>query len=141
MPWKDLAVSEQRKAFVDECLAQKRSKFELCAAYGISRPTGDKWLARFKERGKPGLQDQSRAPHRRPNAMDSKTEKQLLEGKERYPKWGARKIREALLLQDRTLQLPSPMAIHQLFARRGLVQERQQRRARPAHLHQTSASK
>ena len=36
---------------------------ELCAAFGISRKTGYKWLQRYAAEGPSGLADRSRAPH------------------------------------------------------------------------------
>jgi putative transposase len=35
----------------------------LCERFGVSRPTGYKWLARHRAGGALGLEDQSRAPH------------------------------------------------------------------------------
>ena len=53
-----------REEFVRRVLAQEKSKAALCREYGISRPTGDKWLERFLE-GE-SLADRSRAPKSSP---------------------------------------------------------------------------
>jgi transposase-like protein len=46
------------------CVLQRRSPIaDVCAAYGISEKTGDKWLARFRCDGAAGLVDRSHAPH------------------------------------------------------------------------------
>ena len=131
MPWKDLKVSKQRREFVNEAMAKRRDVTEVCAAYGISRVTGHKWISRFEEGGAPGLENQSRAPHHRPHAMSSEQQKRLLETKSQYPLWGPRKIRAAILLKAPDLALPSPTAIYHLFAQHGLVKKRGRRRARP----------
>jgi len=64
MPWKEICAMDERVRFVGEVLADEESMSALCAYYGISRTTGYKWLARFDEAGRRGLQDRSRAPHR-----------------------------------------------------------------------------
>lgn len=38
-----------REEFVNRVLAHEKTKAALCREYGISRPTGDKWLARHAE--------------------------------------------------------------------------------------------
>ena len=43
-----------------ERLAKNESLAGLCREYGISRKTGEKYKARFKQRGLLGLEDQSR---------------------------------------------------------------------------------
>ncbi len=40
----------------------------LCREYGISRQTGHKWVARFKEQGYEGLEERSRRPKSTPLA-------------------------------------------------------------------------
>ena len=47
MPWKEKGLETMRKDFVERVLAHEKSKSALCREYGISRPTGDKWIARY----------------------------------------------------------------------------------------------
>ena len=35
---------------------------ELCRRYGVSRPTGYKWIQRFEAGGLPGLEERARRP-------------------------------------------------------------------------------
>ena len=63
MPWRETQVSQERAQFVHECLSGEWTVTELCRRYGISRKTGHKYLARYKEEGWEGLEDKSRAPH------------------------------------------------------------------------------
>lgn len=49
MAWEERTVKEMREEFVRRVLAREKSKAALCREYGISRPTGDKWLQRFQE--------------------------------------------------------------------------------------------
>ncbi len=57
MPWGERTVSQMREEFVRRVMAGEDSKSALCREYGISRPTGDKWIARFLEGGT--MEDQS----------------------------------------------------------------------------------
>ena len=47
MPWKEKGLKTMREEFVKRVLSQEKSKSALCKEYGISRPTGDKWIARY----------------------------------------------------------------------------------------------
>lgn len=69
---------------------------ELCRRYGISPKTGYKWLERFGEQGDAGLCDQSRRPLHSPKRSDPQLEQQVVELHQRYPFWGARKLRSLL---------------------------------------------
>ena len=67
MPWKEFKIMDQREQFVRDWLSDEYTKVELCAGYGISRPTGDKWLARYHAHGVTGLADVARRPHTQPH--------------------------------------------------------------------------
>ena len=66
MPWREAMTVDLRREFVT--LAEKHTlRFsELCRRYDISRKTGYKWIERFRQGGLDGLEDQSKAPVRRP---------------------------------------------------------------------------
>ena len=51
---------DQREHFVGDYLTGDYPKGALCELYGISRPTGDKWLARYHAQGVAGLADFAR---------------------------------------------------------------------------------
>ena len=42
MPWREWKIMAQREQFVRDWLSGESTKVELCAVYGLSRPTGDK---------------------------------------------------------------------------------------------------
>ncbi|WP_163883287.1 helix-turn-helix domain-containing protein, partial [Rhizobium laguerreae] len=46
MVWRKTGIMDERLRFVGECLASEETMTALCAAYGISRKTGYKWLER-----------------------------------------------------------------------------------------------
>lgn len=52
----------ERLKFVQDALSERFTMAEVCARYGVSRPTGYKWIARYAEEGRRGLADRSRAP-------------------------------------------------------------------------------
>ena len=60
MAWQERTVEIMREEFVKRALSMEKSKAALCREYGISRPTGDKWISRFLA-GEP-MSNQSRAP-------------------------------------------------------------------------------
>jgi putative transposase len=51
MTWRETGKMDERLRFVAACLAQEDTMVELCAAFGILRKTGYKWLARYREGG------------------------------------------------------------------------------------------
>ena len=63
MPWLETDSTNERLKFVQDALSDRFTMADVCARYGVSRPTGYKWIARYAEEGRRGLADQSRAPH------------------------------------------------------------------------------
>lgn len=94
MPWKEKTVKNTREEFVKRVLAKEKSKRALCREYGISRPTGDKWIAR-SQNGE-SVTDRSRAPFRRPNKTAEATEEKILQLRHKYPAIGAVKLKRML---------------------------------------------
>ena len=92
MPWKETNVMEQRTLFIDAWLTRQYSKTELCQRFGISRPTADKWIQRYRQNGLAGLADQSRRPHHSPNATDDALRERLIAAKQQRPHWVAKKL-------------------------------------------------
>lgn len=58
-----------RLQFVKLACKAQESLSPLCRRFGISRPTGYKWKARFEQEGQRGLRDRSPRPHRSPRRM------------------------------------------------------------------------
>lgn len=82
-----------RLAFVQQASQPAAVLSALCAQFGISRPTGYKWLARYRAGGVAALADRSRRPHRSPAQTDAAQEAQLVALRDQHPAWGARKLR------------------------------------------------
>lgn len=94
MPWEVRTVKMNREEFVRRVLAQEKSKSALCREYGISRPTGDKWLKR-NELGE-GFEDRSKIPFHTPNKINVETEELIIKARKKEPAIGATKIRRML---------------------------------------------
>ena len=118
MPWKEKRLETMREEFVKRVLSHEKSKSALCREYGISRPTGDKWIARHLAGER--LIDLSRAPKTRPNKTDPETEKKIVEYREKYPGIGALKIRKIMENEQHTA-LPSVRTFNEIFKRNGLI--------------------
>lgn len=88
----------------------------LCRAYGISRKTGYKWLGRGEE----SLADRSRRPRRSPQRTPEASEQQVLQARDAYPDWGARKLKR--YLHNRGVDdLPAVSTITAVLRRHGRI--------------------
>ena len=113
-------VRDQRVRFVLEATSGQRSFSGLCAEFGISRPTGYVWLKRYRGAGLTGISEQSRRPHTSPQRTSEWIEAQVVQLRQRYPDWGARKL--AVLLSRQGIELP-PTTVHRILLRYDLVAE------------------
>ena len=102
----------------------------LCREFGISRKTGYKIYARYKDCGLEGLTDRSRRPYRHANRLPLQIETLLVRLKREYPRWGAPKIRERLRRRYPEVLCPAISTVHAVLDRHGLVTRRTRRRYR-----------
>lgn len=121
MPWKECSVMDERLRFVARIL-EGEPMTDVCRAFGISRKTGYKLFARYKEDGPVALADRSRRPVRYANQLPGQIESLIVRQKREKPHWGARKIRELLVrrLAGET-RIPATSTIHAVLDRHGLV--------------------
>ena len=108
-------------------LRANRSLAELCRQSGISRKTAYKWIARFKERGRRGLQDQARSAHRLHNRPKPKWLNRVRRCRAKRPSWGAPKIHWVLTQRFGLKGLPSEAAISRWLKHWGLTRRRRAR--------------
>ncbi len=59
MPWSETSAMDQKRLFIKDYIRHTFSFAEICRRYGISRPTGYKWIARFEASGLSGLEERS----------------------------------------------------------------------------------
>ena len=62
MPWSETSTMDQKRLFIQDYIKGSFAMAELCRRYGVSRPTGYKWVKRFEDEGLPGLGECSRRP-------------------------------------------------------------------------------
>lgn len=128
MAWDERTVEQMREEFVRRVLAQERSKAALCREYGISRPTGDKWIERFQD-GE-SMSDRSRAPKSVPGRIDSGMEAEIVRIRQLHPALGAVKLRKIMENAGYT-NLPCARTFNNIFARHGLIESEASQAATP----------
>lgn len=118
MPWRSTSVMEERIKFVIRAADGAVSFSGLCKEFGISRPTGYRWLRRYQDCGNIfNLGELSRRPHSSPNKTSPVIEARVKALRERYG-WGAKKLR--VLLAGEGIDLPV-ITINRILKRRGLI--------------------
>jgi transposase InsO family protein len=117
-------VRDERGRFVRDFASGHWSMTELCERYGVSRPTGYKWLAR--QEGRAGLADRSHAPHQCPHRTSADLEALIVAARREYG-WGARKLRQVLRTRYPTRSWPARSTVNAILDRHGLLQKNRRR--------------
>ena len=117
MPWKEQTVEKLREEFIASARTSMNLS-KLCREFGISRPTGYKWLARAKQ-GEPMI-DRSRAPHRVTRKTPTELEQAILEIRAQNPAWGGKKIRQVMANKGEVC-LPCAKTFQNILKRNGCV--------------------
>ena len=128
MPCRYETVSQTRKEFVERVLRKEKSKSALCREYGISRPTGDKWINRYLN-GE-SLKDRSRKPFKTANKISEDMECLLVSQRREEPAIGAVKVHK-MLTEEGVCDLPSVSTINNVFHRNGLITKKASQAATP----------
>ena len=118
MPWERKTVDEKRKEFVARAVMGEESISALCREYGISRPTGYKWIGRYQN-GE-GMCDRPHAPYGRPFKTSRDMELRIIDVRAAHPTWGARKIRRFMVDKGET-QLPAASTVNEILKRNDLI--------------------
>lgn len=120
MPWSQRDLMSLREEFIHLAETQTLPLTTLCHRFGISRKTGYKWLARYRDAGRPGLVDRSRRPSRGRASLPAAVQAALLAERRAHPCWGARKLRQRVMTQGLT-PVPACSTITALLHREGLL--------------------
>jgi putative transposase len=130
--WGEVNVKDKRKEFIYKYEEKMHNFASLCREYGISRPTGYKWIARFKEEGLEGIREKSRAPLIQSHETDPLIIKQIIDLRLSEKTWGPKKIFGYLKKHYPNIPWPSTTTIGNILDRKGLTVSRKYRRRVPA---------
>ena len=82
---------DQKRPLIAADLRQPLSTIEWCELYGVSRHTGDKWIARALNHGPLGLEERSRQSPASPHPTPRHVVDAFMERRRHHPAWGAKK--------------------------------------------------
>jgi putative transposase len=116
-----------RNQFVLAATSPGTNISQLCREYGVSRTNGYKWIRRFQAEGQAGLDDKSRRP-KTTSGIDGELVLRIIELRRRYPKWGAKKLRQILVRSPDRVEAPSAKTIARVLDRVGEPRIRKRRR-------------
>ena len=133
MSWKETSAMDQRVQFIGDWLSGRYSKTDLCEYYGISRPTGDKWIKRYQQCGPDGLQELSRATKHHPNAVAAELRERIIQYKLRHQHFGPKKVMDGVRREEPGVNWPADSTAGEILKRAGLVSARRRRRRVPAN--------
>lgn len=120
MSWQPREKMELKRDFVELAAREGANLRELCRRFGISPPTGYKWLARFRELGLVGLEDLPRRPKLSPRQTSGDLEARVVAVRLAHPAWGGRKIRWWLENQGVT-GVPAVSTVTEILRRHDLL--------------------
>lgn len=120
MPWERKTVDNQRRTFAARAAMGEDSLSALCREYGISRPTGYKWLERYQN-GETML-DRPHTPYRKPFKTSRAMELRIVDVRNAHPTWGARKI-QRFMADKGEMDLPAASTINDILKRNGCISE------------------
>lgn len=127
MPWRESSPMSERLEFVLMAKTGVVPFAELCRRFGVSRPTGYRWLRRWED-GDRTLEDRSKRPHSSPLRTSSRIEELVLDVRRKHRRWGGRKIATVLRRQGHD-PVPAPSTITGILRRGGLLDPDPQPRA------------
>lgn len=119
MPWKEVSAMSEKREFVALATLSGVNFRALCRRFGVSRTTGYKWLKRYQDGGEAALSERSRKPYHSPKRVRSETEGRVLDLRDQYPFWGARKLRKWLIRQGHAM--PAISTVHAILQRHGRI--------------------
>ena len=119
---------DQRLQFLSSYQKEEMSVADLCREYGISRPTGYRWINRYNETGPEGLVDLSRRPHSCSHATLEPIENVIFALRAKHPSWGARKLKARLEMLQPDVVWPAASTFGNILSRAGLTSPQRKRK-------------
>ena len=134
MPWKERSAMDEKTSFIFEWESGESTLSALCESFGISRTLAYRYIARYRDYGRAGLAEQSRAPRRVWNRTATELEQAVVALRRRRPRLGALKLRALLQEQFGKRPVPAVSTIELILRRNGLIKKRKRvRRIRETH--------
>jgi transposase InsO family protein len=125
---------DQRVQFIAALQQDPKCNFtELCARFGISRPSGYALVARYNERGAQAFEDRRPVARLCPHRTAGEIEDRIVALRKQRPYEGPKKIRTRLLALEPGLAVPAASTIGDILDRRGLIAPRRARLRVPPH--------
>jgi transposase InsO family protein len=125
-------IVDQRLQFLSSYQKEEMSVSDPCREFGVSRPTGYRWINRYEEVGPEGLLDLSSRPHSCSHATPEKIENAILVLRSKHPSWGVRKLKARLEQLEPTVEWPAASTFGNILQRAGLTSpKRKKRRTTP----------
>lgn len=134
MSWNASSIMDARVDFIGDYLSQDFTMTELCALYDISRPTGYKWVERYRREGPAGLCDHGSAPLVHGRRTAAVIANAVCDLRRTRPSWGPKKLVAWLAQKQPDIAWPSASTAGDILKRAGLVVERRLRRRAPPRL-------
>ncbi len=125
MPWKSSSIMEERIKFVILSNQKNVNFSSLCNDFGISRPTGYRWVNRYHAHNSlTDLVEYSRCPHRIANKTSPANERRIIGLRHKHG-WGAKKLRVLLLREGLDMKIAT---INRVLKRNGLIHQKDSHR-------------
>jgi len=120
-------VLDERLRFIEAFKSGHWSMTELCERFGVTRPTGYKWLGRHQVGGRAGLADRSHAPETCPHRTRDDVEALIVEVRQEYG-WGAKKLLQVLRRRYPRRTWPARSTVNEILERHHLLRKNRRRR-------------
>jgi transposase InsO family protein len=120
MPFEQESTTDLRVRFIGEWVAREMDFAKLCRRYGISRPTGYKWVERYEQEGISGLEERTHAAKSHPNALPEGVEDLVLKARGKHPTWGPKKLVAWIRHKEGQQRVCAPSTAGEILRRHGL---------------------
>lgn len=106
----------------------------LCERFNISRTTGHKLVKRFLTEGESCLKINATTPLTSPHKTPKKIERAIINLRQKYPNWGARKLKVLLENKVSNEKIPSETTINAILKRNNLITSKRRRNPKEGKL-------
>lgn len=119
MPVRATTIVDIREQIAVMALSGMYSISEIAERFDVTRPTVYRYRDRYRQKGRQGLVDQSRAPHTTRQTAEA-VRQRIIDERKRFG-FGAKKIRRRMLDDDPNAEWPARSTIESILIREGLV--------------------